>query len=235
MAAGSPKPRAASASTAPVPVARKPRGRPADGDSQATRATIVATAQRLFGTAGFKGVTMDQLARECGLTVRALYHYFPSKHDLLRAATDEALGRFGDEIVQRVFVHDDLRDRLRGFSDVYRALHVSDPHVLAFIGMALVDAITSDISAGGKARSDSAKDLESASLPVQALNEALVADAIARGELADGVDAGGAMSLLGVLGMGLGLAALGDTSNFLTTIDTLERLTEGTLFRDPPP
>ena len=228
MAAGTPK---SSPATTPAPAAAKRRGRPVDQDSQVTRATIVATAQRLFGSAGFKGVTMDQLARECGLTVRALYHYFPSKHDLLRAATDEALGRFGDEIVRLVFVHDSLRDRLRGFTEVYRSLHVSDPHVLAFIGMALVDAISSDISAGGPALSDSAKDLESASLPVRALNGALVADAVARGELADGVDPDGAKSLLEMMGVGLGLAALGDTSGFLATVDTLERLTEGTLFR----
>jgi AcrR family transcriptional regulator len=225
---------AAGSAKSPAAPAAKRRGRPADHDSQVTRATIVTTAQRLFGHAGFKGVTMDQLARECGLTVRALYHYFPSKRDLLQAATDEALGRFGDEIMQRVFVHENLRDRLRGFTDVYRSLHESDQHVLAFIGMALVDAISSDIPAGGAALSDSAKALERASLGVQALNEALIADAVARGELADGVSAAGAKSLLEMLGVGLGLAALGDTSGFLTMLDTLERLTEGTLFRDPP-
>lgn len=226
-------PKSISGSAAAGPAAKR-RGRPADHDSHDTQVTIVTTAQRLFGSAGFKGVTMEQLARECGLTVRALYHYYPSKRDLLRAATDEALGRFGNEIVARVFVHADLRARIRGFISVYRSLHESDPHVLSFIGMALVDAISNDISAGGPALSDSSRDLESASLPVRALNEALVAEAVARGELADGVEADGAMALLGMLGMGLGLSALGDTSGFLTMLDTLERLTEGTLFRDPP-
>jgi len=209
------------------------RGRPADQDSQVTRATILTAAQRLFGSAGFKGVTMEQLARECDLTVRALYHYFPSKRDLLQAATDDALARFGAEIVDHVFVHEALTDRIRGFIEVYRVLHESDPQVLAFIGMALVDAISSDPPAGGPASSASGQALESASAPVVALNEALVADAVARGDLADGVDVEGARSLLEMFGMGLALASIGDTSRFLSMLDTLERLNAGALYREP--
>ena len=58
----------------------KPRGRPRDADSQETRATIITTAQLRFGEAGFKSVSMERLARDSGLTVRALYHYLSLIH-----------------------------------------------------------------------------------------------------------------------------------------------------------
>ncbi|MBI2706274.1 MAG: TetR/AcrR family transcriptional regulator [Actinobacteria bacterium] len=211
--------------------APKRRGRPADQDSQETRATILATAQRLFGEAGFKGVSMERLARDAGLTVRALYHYFPSKRALFKAATAEALQHFGDEVATRVFVHESLTDRVSGFIDVYRALYASDPHVLAFIGMVLVDAISEDLTAGGQATSGTSADLQDASLPVVALNEALVDQALARGEVHPDVDREGAMLLLETMGMGLALAALNDTGSFPKMLDALQRLNDGSLYR----
>jgi AcrR family transcriptional regulator len=211
----------------------KRRGRPVEQDSQQTRATILVTAQRLFGESGYQGVSMERLATEAGLTVRAVYHYFPSKRALFRAATDEAMQRFGDEIVARVFVHDSLRDRVKGFIDVYRAIYQTAPHELAFIGMVLVDAISNDLSAGARAASTSA-DLQDASVAVRLLNETLVDQAMARGEVHPDVDRDGAMLLLETLGMGLSLAALNDTGSFLQMLDALERLNDGSLFATPP-
>jgi len=231
--APNPKPKGTRPTKRPAAPAVKRRGRPAEQDSQQTRATILATAQRLFGASGYQGVTMDHLARESGLTVRAVYHYFPSKRALFRAATDEAMQRFGDEIINRVFVHDALVDRVRGFIDVYRAIYQTAPHELAFIGMVLVDAISSDLSVGTKASSSTSADLQDASVAVQALNEALVDQAMARGEVHPDVDREGAMLLLETLGMGLALAALNDTGSFLQMLDALERLNDGSLFVTP--
>jgi AcrR family transcriptional regulator len=213
--------------------AAKRRGRPAEQDSQQTRATILVTAQRLFGASGYQGVSMERLATEAGLTVRAVYHYFPSKRALFKAATDEAMQRFGDEIVQRVFAHASLVDRVRGFIDVYRAIYQTAPHELAFIGMVLVDAISNDLT-GATAASSTSRDLEDASVAVRVLNETLVDEAMARGEVHPDVDRDGAMLLLETLGMGLALAALNDTGSFLQMLDALERLNDGSLFTTPP-
>lgn len=210
----------------------RPRGRPTDRSSDETRAAIIAAAHRLFGEAGYAGVAMSRLAGEAGLTVRALYHYFPSKRELFQAATDEALGRFGHEIATRVFVHEALPDRLRGFVDVYRAMYASEREVLAFIGMVLVDAVSEDRALGEPSGGTStvAADLHSASIPVQALNGALVDAAIARGELHTDVDREAAMHLLGMFGMGLSLAALDGSGTFPRMLDALDRLTDGSLF-----
>jgi AcrR family transcriptional regulator len=49
------------------------------------RQRIVATARRQFFTSGFRGITMDDLARELGMSKKTLYSCFHSKIALLRA------------------------------------------------------------------------------------------------------------------------------------------------------
>jgi AcrR family transcriptional regulator len=48
----------------------------------ATRAALVQSARRRFGTDGFDNVTIDQLAADAGATRGALYHHFESKEVL---------------------------------------------------------------------------------------------------------------------------------------------------------
>jgi AcrR family transcriptional regulator len=46
---------------------------------------IITAARRHFFTHGFRGVTMDDLAEELGMSKKTLYRSFASKSDLLRA------------------------------------------------------------------------------------------------------------------------------------------------------
>ena len=48
-------------------------------------ARIIAVARQDFFAHGFRGVTMDDLAGELGMSKKTLYAYFPTKTDLLRA------------------------------------------------------------------------------------------------------------------------------------------------------
>lgn len=52
---------------------------------QSTRERIIAKARRHFFSFGFRGVTMDDLARELGMSKKTIYAYFPSKAWLLEA------------------------------------------------------------------------------------------------------------------------------------------------------
>lgn len=45
---------------------------------------IIETARKLFHKFGFKKVSMDEIAKEAGVTKRTIYTYFPSKEDLLK-------------------------------------------------------------------------------------------------------------------------------------------------------
>ena len=50
-----------------------------------TRRRIVTTALDFFMVSGFSAVTMDDIARELGMSKKTLYEFFPGKKDLLRA------------------------------------------------------------------------------------------------------------------------------------------------------
>jgi AcrR family transcriptional regulator len=53
------------------------------------RVRILRTALELMGERGVAGTSMRLLADACGLNVATLYHYFPSKAELVRSLVDE--------------------------------------------------------------------------------------------------------------------------------------------------
>src|SRR4029079_11594711 len=55
--------------------------------SGTTRATILATAQRLFTEQGFDGTSLRQIADAVGTTKAAVYYHFPAKEHLLLELT----------------------------------------------------------------------------------------------------------------------------------------------------
>ncbi|MBA2281840.1 MAG: TetR/AcrR family transcriptional regulator [Actinomycetota bacterium] len=58
-------------------------------DDVGSRSRILEAALVLMSEHGAAGTSMRMLAGECGLNVATLYHYFPSKADLLRAVLAE--------------------------------------------------------------------------------------------------------------------------------------------------
>lgn len=59
----------------------------------ARREEILNAAARLFARRGISGATMADIAREADLSAGAIYRYFNSKEDLLRAVFDDATAR----------------------------------------------------------------------------------------------------------------------------------------------
>ncbi len=55
-----------------------------------TRAALVAAGRRLFGQNGFRGTSVEDLAREARVTTGALYHHFPTKTALFEAVFVQA-------------------------------------------------------------------------------------------------------------------------------------------------
>lgn len=69
-------------------------GAPPGGPRQ--RARILDAALTLVSELGAAGTSMRRLASACGLNVATIYHYFPSKADLLRALIEER--RYGERM-----------------------------------------------------------------------------------------------------------------------------------------
>jgi AcrR family transcriptional regulator len=60
------------------------------------RTRILDAALALMSSQGTAGASMRQLAAACGLNVATIYHYFPSKADLLRSVMEER--RYGERL-----------------------------------------------------------------------------------------------------------------------------------------
>jgi AcrR family transcriptional regulator len=76
-------------STATSPTGGGPRAAAAAGEGSATRRRILQIALSLMSQRGVDGTSMRDLASACDLNVASLYHYFPSKRDLLEAVLVE--------------------------------------------------------------------------------------------------------------------------------------------------
>lgn len=64
---------------------RTRKGTPIQLHDDGAAARIIAVARQHFFAHGFRGVTMDDLAGELGMSKKTLYASFPTKTDLLRA------------------------------------------------------------------------------------------------------------------------------------------------------
>ncbi len=64
-------------------------GGPGHGDGPTTRRRILEIALSLMSQRGVDGTSMRDLASAAGLNVASLYHYFPSKRELLEAVLVE--------------------------------------------------------------------------------------------------------------------------------------------------
>ncbi|MGO8826180.1 MAG: TetR/AcrR family transcriptional regulator [Acidimicrobiales bacterium] len=67
----------------------EPAGAESPGEGSATRRRILRIALTLMSQRGVDGTSMRDLASAAGLNVASLYHYFPSKRDLLEAVLVE--------------------------------------------------------------------------------------------------------------------------------------------------
>jgi len=54
----------------------------------------MAKAQELYFLNGLKSVTMDELARFCGITKKSIYQHFADKHELINALIHDKIERY---------------------------------------------------------------------------------------------------------------------------------------------
>src|SRR4051794_26776420 len=60
--------------------------RPQSPDYDKRREAILGAATRLYATRGFSAASVAELAKACRTSKSLIYHYFPSKDDILYAA-----------------------------------------------------------------------------------------------------------------------------------------------------
>jgi len=94
-----------------------PRVRADDYDAKAQN--ILDSAAALFAKVGYPNAKMQDIAKACGATKSMLYHYFPTKDDLLAAMLEEHLQQVIDAIEEVAMATSPAKDRFAAFVQVY--------------------------------------------------------------------------------------------------------------------
>jgi AcrR family transcriptional regulator len=84
-----------------------------------TRAEIIAIARSYLAKASLAEFTLDDVADALGVTKPALYHYFPSREALMRAAVGEGILEHGRALLDAVRSADDGPAVLKALSTAF--------------------------------------------------------------------------------------------------------------------
>ena len=98
--------------------------RPQSPDYDKRRDAIVAAAAALYARRGFKGASISDLAAACGSSKSLIYHYFPSKDDILH----EVMAAHLDALVDAAYdamQAGRAKERLRALTLAFMQLYVS--------------------------------------------------------------------------------------------------------------
>ena len=69
-------------------------------DYEERREAIVEQAARLFARTGFLGASVADLAAACETSKSLIYHYYPSKEDILYAVMTSHLDQLGEDVAE---------------------------------------------------------------------------------------------------------------------------------------
>lgn len=88
-----------------------------------TRERLIDAAMELFAFQGYGNTGLAQIARHAGVLPGSLYHFFPTKEDLLVATLDERLSLLEPIVLAPVWARiDDPIERVFGLLDGYRQM-----------------------------------------------------------------------------------------------------------------
>jgi AcrR family transcriptional regulator len=93
--------------------------------SNSRQASILSAALRLFVGQGFHGTPTSKIAQEAGVANGTLFHYFPSKDELITTLYIDIKSRLTEFMVSRTESSGNLKDKLRAYytSSLDWALH----------------------------------------------------------------------------------------------------------------
>ena len=65
---------------------------------EASKQAVLDSACKLFGEKGYATTSLEEIAEDCGLTIRPIYHYFGNKRALFAAVNEVMESRIVDSI-----------------------------------------------------------------------------------------------------------------------------------------
>ncbi|MBA3777875.1 MAG: TetR/AcrR family transcriptional regulator [Chloroflexi bacterium] len=171
---------------------------------EAVRTRIVEAALRAFTERGFHQATMQDVARESGLSVGAIYGYFSGKDELLRAVCDLALSQELDVYAQQIATAPTVRQKMDLGVQAWVTGMTRDPgpgFIAQMWGEAIQTPAVREVLARRRER-------------LTAVVMMLLREGIARGELASVVDVEALGAALSGMLDGLALQAIEEGPSF---------------------
>ena len=96
---------------------------------QATRDRLIETARQLFLKKGYTATGVAEILQEAGLNAGSLYHFFPTKEDLLLAVLERYKELLSPLVLEPVFGRiSDPMERVFGILDGYRRMLLESDH-----------------------------------------------------------------------------------------------------------
>jgi AcrR family transcriptional regulator len=106
------------------------------------REAILNAAMEVFVTKGYQVATINDIAQQAGLSVGALYRYFPTKADMLLALVRERLGRAPELFARMAGRAEDPWERLVRCVELFTsALRVRHPGTGRLLLVTLAEAV----------------------------------------------------------------------------------------------
>ena len=106
---------------------RSPGRPPRSALRMPTHDAIIIAASRCFMEHGYKGVSMEMVASQAGITKAAIYYHFPDKPALVIAVSDWIFSRATTQTSALLASQDPLKVRLERVAESF--FHIPDPFV----------------------------------------------------------------------------------------------------------
>jgi AcrR family transcriptional regulator len=203
---------------------RDPRriGRPPAADGAATRVAIIEAASAQMFEQGYAAMTVDSVADSVGITRAAIYRYFASKRELVRAVIQAAIPDFERHYAELAVGAETLADRLRALMRAVVQVSIDEPNLMVgYFQLAKLARDDDQLSGLFRVRSQ----------VMRGVIADLVEDAIDQGELSSEIEVNAIVEPLSGLIWALALgAAEAPTERIRMQIHDAVEL----LFREPP-
>jgi AcrR family transcriptional regulator len=115
------------------------RGRPANGSTDDTVASVLTAARRLFAAKGYAGTSNREIAAAAGLAHTAIYNHFGSKAQLFTAVFVDVQDLLVVELDRSVAAAPDRPALPGALFDATEALRAADPSYVEFLASMYIE------------------------------------------------------------------------------------------------
>jgi AcrR family transcriptional regulator len=139
------------------------------------RSALLEAAQKVFGTCGFDGATMERIAQEAGVAKGTIYLYYSSKQSIYDASLNSALAELDNVTRRRLDAAATVREAVSAFIQARTEYFLSHPDFFCMY----IAAVTAHITTRKKRASALRSILDRQTRGL----EAVIARGVARGEV----------------------------------------------------